>query len=61
MTVRILQLQFGSHIITMQDYMLCFSVAAIIVDVTHLIHIFILTLNYNIWFIIFYTLMTDDN
>lgn len=61
LTVRSLQLQFGSHIITMQDYMLCFSVAAITVDVTHLIPIFLLTLNYKIWFITFYYVMSNAN
>lgn len=37
------------------------SVAAIIIDVTHLIPIFLFTLNYNIWFIIFYYLISDAN
>ena len=53
-----LQLHFGSYIVTMQDCMVCISVADVTIDLTVLILLFILTFKHKIWFMIFYCVMS---
>lgn len=52
------QLHFGSHIVTMQDSVVCISVADITIDLTIVILLFPFTLKHKVWFIIFYCVIS---